>query len=390
MALEGLKKKLLIILFSAAVVLQAHGVTVREIEVEGLKKTNPERFMKLLERYKGKEADTAAVTETILRTGIFETPETEVTEEGTLRIKVKEKFSFLPIPFASASSGTYMGGLVIMDNNAFGLMNSLAAGGFFSDSSYSFFAGYSHRQGADEPFGWQFAVNSGKTDAETENEYGTVLHRYSGTKYGISGGISCRPLPGIRLETKAGYRTFDGEPSVPASVSVSAGKSSWNGIFMNTSSLDITAEHSFGSEDRSFSSITVKGLWEQPLPGRLRLTAEAGWFHAPDIPPEYAESPSVTGISLLGSRYKVSSAASCGAGLEWCALNLPFGMLTLYGQYQLAYLENVTYGETPAHGPVAGIRFYLKKIAFPAINIYTSYNADTGNLRTSAGAGFSF
>lgn len=389
MALERLKKLILLLLLALIPVLPAVSETVTSIETEGLRRTSPEAFGKLLRRFVGREADTESVTRVILGTGLFDTPEISVAD-GVMHIKVKEKHSLLPIPFASASSGSVMGGIMLMDNNFAGRMDKLGVGGLVSEDSYRFFAGYNHRQTGSEPFGWKLSADFRKTDYDIENEYGNRLGDYSGSGYSFTGGIGKRLLPWLTGEIDSGIRSFDSEISVPVSATLRTGTGSWDGVFLNSTSLSMKAEYNFAGPDNSYPALTIKGSWEQPLMNRLRLTAEAGWYLAPDVPAEYAVSPSVAGFHVLHSRYKASEVAACSAGLEWSILNLSFGMLTLYGQFQGAYLENVIEGETLAYGPVGGLRFYLKKIAFPAINIYTAYNMDTGNLRTSAGAGFSF
>jgi hypothetical protein len=54
------------------------------------------------------------------------------------------------------------------------------------------------------------------------------------------------------------------------------------------------------------------------------------------------------------------------------------------------WADGILSGDTFGHGPVAGFKFYLKKLAFPAVDIFTAYNVKTGLIRTSAGAGFSY
>ena len=75
---------------------------------------------------------------------------------------------------------------------------------------------------------------------------------------------------------------------------------------------------------------------------------------------------------------------------EWGVANTRWGVPSLYAQYQAVWADGVMSDEIFGHGPVAGFKFYLKKIAFPAVDIFTAYNVKTGLFRTSAGAGFSY
>ena len=79
-----------------------------------------------------------------------------------------------------------------------------------------------------------------------------------------------------------------------------------------------------------------------------------------------------------------------GAGLEWGISSSRWGVPSLYAQYQVMWADGIISDSIWAHGPVAGFKFYLKKIAFPAVDIFGAYNIKTGLYRISAGAGFSY
>ena len=123
---------------------------------------------------------------------------------------------------------------------------------------------------------------------------------------------------------------------------------------------------------------------------RLRLIAQGGAFHSPDVPAVFAKNQNAVQICLLNNAFRASSMAGAGAGFEWGVANTRWGVPSLYAQYQAVWADGVMSDEIFGHGPVAGFKFYLKKIAFPAVDIFTAYNVKTGLFRTSAGAGFSY
>ena len=142
MALEKLKFHLaaLLILLPAFF---AWGETITDIEVQGLRRTKPSVMLEILEKFKGIDSesfDKKKLEAELEKTQLFSLSDATVSG-STLHITVEEKFALLPIPFAYASSDSWGGGLVVMDNNAFGLMDQAAAGGLITSSGWRALAG---------------------------------------------------------------------------------------------------------------------------------------------------------------------------------------------------------------------------------------------------------
>ena len=115
---------------------------ITEIKITGLKKTKPAYMQQVLEKYKGvpiTQIDLDEVETTLQAEGLFSESEAEITRnengELILSVTVTEKISFIPLPFLSYSSSTgFMGGLMLMDTNAFGVKDQYIVGGIFSGS----------------------------------------------------------------------------------------------------------------------------------------------------------------------------------------------------------------------------------------------------------------
>ncbi|MBR4377100.1 MAG: hypothetical protein IKS91_08785, partial [Spirochaetia bacterium] len=124
------------------------GEAITDIQIQGLRRTKPEVLLEKLEKFKGTDSadfDTKKLEAELEKTQLFSLADATVSG-STLHITVEEKFSLLPIPFAYLSSDSWGGGLVVMDNNAFGIMDQAAAGGFITSSGWRVLAGYSHTQ----------------------------------------------------------------------------------------------------------------------------------------------------------------------------------------------------------------------------------------------------
>ncbi len=401
MALEKLKYSLFTPLFLLLLLLAfpAMGEPITDIQIQGLRRTKPEVLLEKLEKFKGMDASTFdknKLEAELEKTQLFSLADATVSG-STLHITVDEKFSLLPIPFAYLSSDSWGGGLVVLDNNAFGIMDQAAAGGFISSSGWRVLAGYSHIQKERAPFGWSVSANGGKSKNRIREDDGDLLLTYDSQVFGASAGINKRLAPWLKASVSSGMNLCDVEDSAPASelvipltVSLTASTASWDGTFLNTIYLTTSATYNYSHWHDNYCTLAAKAGFEQHLVQRLRLIAQAGLYHSPDVPVVFAPNQSAVQVCILNNACRASTMAGAGAGFEWGIVQTRLGVPSLYAQYQVIWADTLLSDEAWGHGPVAGFKFYLKKIAFPAVDIFASYNVKTGLFRTSAGAGFSY
>ncbi len=401
MALEKLRHRLFtpLLLLLLLLAFPAMGEPITDIQIQGLRRTKPEVLLEKLEKFKGMDASTfdkKKLEAELEKTQLFSLADASVSG-STLHITVDEKFSLLPIPFAYLSSDSWGGGLVVLDNNAFGIMDQAAAGGFISSSGWRVLAGYSHIQKEHAPFGWSVSANGGKSRNRVREDDGDLLLTYDSQVFGASAGINKRLTPWLKGSFSSGVNLCDVEDSAPASelvipltVSLTASTASWDGTFLNTIYLTTSATYNYSHWHDNYCTLAAKAGWEQHLVQRLRLIAQAGLYHSPDVPVVFAPNQSAVQVCILNNACRASTMAGAGAGFEWGIVQTRLGVPSLYAQYQVIWADTLLSDEAWGHGPVAGFKFYLKKIAFPAVDIFASYNVKTGLFRTSAGAGFSY
>lgn len=155
----NLKKSIFIFFFVIVLKLSLFSEQISKIKFEGLKKTKESYMQNLLKDYIGKEKSEVNLKEieTILQAeGLFSEVNLSFESENKienlnseqnletnnnieeienlliLKVSVKEKITFVPLPFASYSSDGFMGGFMLMDMNAFGKKFNLISGGIFS------------------------------------------------------------------------------------------------------------------------------------------------------------------------------------------------------------------------------------------------------------------
>jgi hypothetical protein len=162
--------------------------------------------------------------------------------------------------------------------------------------------------------------------------------------------------------------------------------SDWNGVFLLESLASLGASYSFG-------------WWATPsipsTPGRGgtspgNAAAGQGQRRGPLFAPGAAVfdvSPSALGLTILPSDFAARSAASAVFGLEARLAAFRFGLLSALVSYEGAVVNGELLGTEIAHGPSAGIRLYVAKVAVPAMSVVISYNAEADVVRGSFGIG---
>ena len=118
---------------------------ITKINFDGLKRTKESYMQSELEEFLYQNADRSTLMQAKTKltfSGLFSDIAVSYTQtsesEVSLDISVKEKISFLPVPFAMYTTSTgFMGGLVVMDMNAFGIKDMAMVGGFFSAKQVS-------------------------------------------------------------------------------------------------------------------------------------------------------------------------------------------------------------------------------------------------------------
>ncbi|MDE5614200.1 MAG: hypothetical protein K2I74_06080, partial [Treponemataceae bacterium] len=128
-----MKWKNLLCFAAVALASYAFGAEITSVRFSGLKRTRESYMQKVLAQFVGADSDVLDLgeVETVLRSeGLFSEIAVSFSEDGaTIHVAVTEKWSFIPLPFCSYTNDGFMGGLILMDNNAFGQKNTLMVGG---------------------------------------------------------------------------------------------------------------------------------------------------------------------------------------------------------------------------------------------------------------------
>lgn len=394
-------------MFAFSFYMFAEGSKISAIHFEGLKKTKESYVQKLMEKYVGMEDENVDIKEieSLLQAqglfseiNVFLSSDDEETPHTVIVVKVKEKITFLPLPFASYSSDGFMGGFMLMNMNAFGKKCTLVSGGIFSSSvqtgmlafakpavdirhpGFSFYTSFSRKN-------LEFLDFAG--DTVIENKYFTGAANVS---------VSEKLLPfltcslGLNFDMADVLET-DEYPSIcqwANSVSFSLQNVDWNGWYLISQSATLKGEVGFSSEDKVIGGCSFKGEIQIPFVPRIRgIFSGAGAF-AYNKDEVFWLSRNAGGSAVLDSKFRTDFIAGTGFTVEAALFKRKFGTVSLYGSYEYVVAHDFDDAFRSASGPGFGGKLYLRQVAFPAVVMGAAYNINRNKWQYVISVGVNF
>ncbi|MBQ6779828.1 MAG: BamA/TamA family outer membrane protein [Treponema sp.] len=387
---------------------------ITEIKITGLKKTKPAYMQQVLEKYKGvpiTQIDLDEVETTLQAEGLFSESEAEITRnengELILSVTVTEKISFIPLPFLSYSSSTgFMGGLMLMDTNAFGVKDQYIVGGIFSGSMQMGVMSFSKPSLSRTKPG--FSINGSfmhrdntfqDTDEKTFLEYENIG---ASATFSITDKITehASVNAGIRynymnISYEDEYAAYENELETYHAISLLGG---WgikypvlNEWFLSTKSARLNGELIFLTSGKKSWSLSGQIVIQQQLPlPRFRLLAQGSVLYTRDLQISQWQTQNAIGTTILPAKFHAPQLAGSTLGLEIGVLKTKVATISVYGQYELAMAKDRTDERTLSQGYSAGAKMYLSKIAFPAMAFGLSHNVTKQKAKFSVAFGMGF
>ena len=386
---------------------------ITSIQISGLRRTREHIALSPLERFLGRSADSIDPNEvnaviidmiTLAPIGL----EFLDSEDGViLHVLVEEKWSIFPVPLVtSGSSGTNFG-IFIAETNAFGMRDQIAVGGMYRRSGWMFMSMYQFNPRRNGGPGWNanFTYNRNEITNMDSNE--TLLRRYTTELLRLTFGIRL-PLNEIFTASfnlsfsniklldnpnaiggpEAGARLFRFNPGITFRIS------SFDGILLSQKSISLDYGFNLLIFNKPYHQAELRTIFEHSfLPG-FRIVYRSGIILTsgtdPQIDPLFEHSPQRAQVSILPQNFSAKHYAGFSLGLEKSILSFSWGTFSLLGSWQLLFS-----GGPPAlfqlnHGPSAGFRFYLNRLALPALGFDFAYNVQTRRRQFNINMGMSF
>ncbi|MBQ4378862.1 MAG: hypothetical protein II821_06670 [Treponema sp.] len=394
-------------------------LTITKINFTGLKKTRKSYMQSRVKKFIGEplseenmhDLETALQCEGLFNDIHIQTEKTSDTE-SEINISVKEKITFIPVPFAMYSNSAFTAGGIVMDTNAFGRKDMFMVGGFFSKNNKSGLAAFSKNPGEHGIPGVALFFMGSKKSPEYNNLSDDTVVKFDALAFNVSISLSEKLSEnitfshGIGLKTSSTEEMSDYKGLCPESIKIGStslslgySKSDWNGIFMSTNSAAISADFGFSNSDNkdlrypmgfSFSI----GEQHPIIWDRLRMYQKIAGFYGINNHIISYQSQSAGAVTILPGDLSTNRIIGGNAGFEFAIHKFKWGMISVYGDYQAVYVQDFTASNDGDYefeqGLNGGMRVYLAKIAFPALAMGVAYNATQNRAQFSASIGISY
>ncbi|MDR2072185.1 MAG: hypothetical protein LBP60_01955 [Spirochaetaceae bacterium] len=380
---------------------------ISSIEIRGLTKTKPHVARYPFEKFIGLKAETLDLNEVeaaVRDTGILEPVAVELAADGNggliLQITVREKWSLIPFPLVYLDSGARNFGLFLVDTNAFGLRDQAVVGGAYGSGGWTAMALYNYTPDRAGGLGWNAGFAYSRQERKDTDRDQQVYRRYTADtlqvfpalhysfkdhffgKMGIS-------FTGITLQ-KASSKAPGDAMILGFSPGLSVRYSHWDGYLLSEQTASLEYTFNLNLRGSSFHTAEFQGIYEKSLsPGfRLNLRTAMVWTSSSD--PLFESNPKKSQVDVLPRTFSARQYWGFSGGFEKYLVKFRFGTVSALGTWQVVYSQGpISDGEFD-HGPAGGVRFYLSRLALPAIGAGIAYNMSSGIFQFTFSLGMGF
>jgi len=377
--------------------LHAQERVISSVEVIGLKRTKPHIARYPLEKFIGREAgslDFNEVQAAVKDTGILEPLYIEFvdTEEGcTLRVTVDEKWSLIPFPLVISGSGGTSFGLFLLDTNAFGLRDQAALGGMYGSSGWMAMAMYNHTPNRKGQLGWIGSFMYSRREQENQDRDEKTYRLYSADMFRSSFGVYYPFTDHVTASAAASFSGISllknnddlnppekGAALLGLNPGLSLRYSEWDGYLLSQQSISLSYHYNFAIYGSSYQKVELKTVFEKPLIPGFRFNFRSGAVWNSSVDPKFEEGPNRTAqVDILPKNFSGRHYAGFSAGLEKHLFKTKMGALSVLGSWQCVFSHGPISGTEFDHGPSGGVRFYLSRLALPAMGFNVAYNMNS-------------
>lgn len=403
-----MKKFTLILLCLTTFSLDAEQI-VRSIQIEGIKRTSEETLFRIIKIREGDswEGQSSYIIEQRLRqAGIFQSEiSVEVQEDYDaidLYITLYDKWTLLLFPLYTVSRGESSGGAFVVDSNAFGKKHLFVLSGIFSENSKSLFALYQIPNIKASEFTYLQTVLYDTDRVYLGNLDGSrFLGSFSSDSIGSSGRItyhfsdefSVGFQAGLLYHSVSDVQGLDSKESsyygVPTGLRIKWEDETLYPLFKTGVSLEADSQYTLGSHP--YFKEEVKGSYALRPIEWLQLSLEGLLYYSNGDIDTFLLLGKKAGHKTLPDEEVASSFVTAGQlASEFRLLSLGFGSITLPVFYEAGSFLSIEDQYRMYHGAGAGLRFYIDKVAVPAMGLeyHYSFNGAAGELTFSIGTAF--
>jgi hypothetical protein len=367
-------------------------LTVRSITITGLEKTRRSAILPLISIRLGdplRKEDVEQSQQRLKQTNLFSKIQFHYNQEGPevdIELVVEEKLSVVAIPVVASNGDSLMFGATLFEANFLGLRRQFIGAAFYTlNESLNATIGYIDPSLSDGTSTLVLFAGGGKTEREDLLQDKTSIRSFTSQGFRINGGLETRTdarlQPGVQVKYDS---TFVEDGDVDSAQMIGIGLSlSWKdlyyleffekGLWANVS-FDVGYDF-YENGSPLFTETELNIAYTLPFAGKhlLKFEARGGDSTAPTA---LLNTLNGDGFRVLPSGDSVGWQYMAGSvTAEFSLLSFPWGTGTM-----AFFFDGGTYTPqernhyTRFYGPGGGIRLYLNKIVFPALQFNIGWN----------------
>ncbi|MDR2021362.1 MAG: hypothetical protein LBQ14_11430 [Treponema sp.] len=385
---------------------------ITAIAILGLKRTRPHVAEQHVKQFLGRDAaslDLKEVEGAVLETGILEPVSISIADDPEgggrlLRIELREKWSLIPLPiFFAGTGGGLGGGAFFMDANAFGLNDKMVLGGLYRSGGWMVMAMYINTPDRDHAPGWNLRGSYSQEEKTGSDQENNDIRRFSQESITASAGINY-PLndfvtPSLSLTYNGRLLRHNDDPlrapgedahTISLSPELALENTVWDGYLSARQNVSVAYIYTIGIDYPSSHALLFQAAYERSLFPGFKLGLKTGVLYDPDAEALFESSPSAAQVDILPRNYAARNYAGGVFDIEKYIYKFSFGTLSLLASYQGVWSQGPVLGHRFDHGVAGSLRFYLSKLAFPALGAGVSYNVAAEYFQMNLSLGMSF
>lgn len=404
--IKKIKKLTLFILLLNNVSLFSEEYILQDIQVNGLKRTRYNTILKVIDLQKGVSVDSSVeekVKQDLLSSGIFQNDITVnlnvISEnEAVLNIDILERWTLIPIPVGLVSTDSWIVGGVFIESNLLGLKQTLLVGTFVNSENIMGFSAWNNPAflGSKYSFGLSTSYTNG-TQTYVGISGDKTFASFDEKRFAFSLNVGRSLSTGFGWNIGTGLEWFELEDLSNSNFSDILMKNvisiTWDNLYYTNffnqgwstkvkSSFLTSTEYFFNpSVEISLSRSIIFGV-----NNLFKLKLNAGWHDNTEYKPILIGG--MEGSRVLPSGNIAVKKYSDGLiSFEPVILNPSWGVFTIPVYYEAGIYDSNYSGYEHWHGPGFGFRFYVDKVAMPALGADFTWDLERGLFKVSVSIG---
>jgi hypothetical protein len=400
-------------------ILKNGDLTIKNITINGLQKTNKKFFNFISNEYKDTQLssfNSSQVKSSILKYRNYRDVNIDYIKNGNgvdIIIKLTEKSSFVPIPFVAGSSGGgFAGGFVLLESNLFGYNKFLMLGGRFGKKdneniyNYGVFTAYKDSNLFNTNFSAGIFINYSLESEQFTDVYKALYFDYDLKKLGIGPSVGYSFNNNLSVDLKYRFLRIDITKDNITKVKPSADKNLYHifkpSINFNTLTYNEIFAHGFNSNiysSNAFYSVNNSSKYQYFIDfnasygvGLFTIDQALLSFNGSMFKKDLflQERAGKEGSITLPNTTTLENNFAVSFSYEISILPVSFGTFSLKPFIEYGILNNNYKKDFNYSGAGIGTYLYLAKINIPAIGLtfYKNFTLNNYGTRFFIGASF--